>query len=536
MRRNALALAAALALVAAPLRAAPLPAEDAFARWLARGGEIQPVAPPLLDGLVRVLGDDVGFGEGGFLATGDGVELAWKLGTRRPSGRCDARRAEVVAFARQQGLAVEAPPEWATDATQLGGTLAGRRYRIVVEARELTGAPECEVAVSFVVVVPAPQPLSVEALFGRYPALGRAAELPAFLAAELARRPVHSLACSGFPETCTYWSFELAERDPKAAIRELVAVGEQHGFACEDKTEDPQADWIQSFQACSGAYLQYRILDGRVALTLQPSSGAADARDMVTCSASATPAPPPAGADPRVRDVPIRAWHLAHVDKVATCFQRHRKTPTARLEWEKLGNFLRFLVVDEGLAPAPTEDRLPKGAAQAELDVLHYPYAGTPAFGFGARLVARGADDVVVALWFRQEGATIVGGASTLSYAEEGVRLWAVLAEADPGAVLRDEATLRRAVESALSAEKARDIEKIADLTTCNPEAAPICERIPASADEKAAARDRLDAEYAARSALLARRAADFLARARALYPFADPACALPLPRKTLSE
>lgn len=219
--------------------------------------------------------------------------------------------------------------------------------------------------------------------------------------------------------------------------------------------------------------------------------------------------------------VPIHDWHLAHIDKLVACMQRHGplRRDAWRQEWSSDAASLRLPLT---------------GDSQSGWIRVFWRYRadGEPGTAFGLELSLRSDR---VELTYAEE---IPGGgpepAGGVSYFVGGRRpeFWIDLEGPDPFALLHDPARAREAARAALAAHEHREEAQIEGLGACD---ARLCKG-PVYSDRigaRLAAHDSLRADMARRHEALERGLTDLLAEVRDLYPIDDPACALALPART---
>lgn len=526
LRSSALTLSVVvLCLGLAPVTAT---AKDDTAGWLA--GKIRGAPPTgkLVGAVAKALGHTAQ-PEGFHYDPANGLALLWTVDGRCDRDKCEALVAAASAAVKGLGDAVAAGERGAKRSFKVK---RGDLTRLRVETVPHTGGPKDGLRMQAVVRVADPVG-GLAAALRRWPVLGKADALPAYLTPMVDK---HLIWASGSPLGAVgYWSFALRRGEaPLKRVQTLIAAGERHGFACEDKTEDPTTQWIGSFQACSSAHMSYQVDSSAIRVTLQMNSGVRSHGTVASCSHPRKPVP----ARTLVKDVPVRTWHLAHVDGIIACFRRARKQAghSTQLEkWQKIGNFLRRRVTDAGVNPVAHRRHLAEGTSQGSFQILHTPYSGSPAFGQVIHLWAKRPGKQTVSFWMVQEGGRIESGGQSLAYGRDGVSIWAEPSEADPAAVLASPGALRKAVAAEIRAYRASELEKVSKLTTCERGHNGGCDRVDASPGEKARARAGVEATIKAQKALLASDLDTFYKHAKALYPFGEKGCKIPLPRPTRS-
>ncbi|MFP6687366.1 MAG: hypothetical protein VB934_21790 [Polyangiaceae bacterium] len=514
---------------ATPLHSTPQKDDGAVERLL-RAPDAKPVVPPLVRELLTLV-DQVKLHRAnhGFEQNEKGLTLHYHVRQRGSEQEISALFDRLRRWGRSSGFkTIRNKNEW-----QLTRDRGSLRHRLQAKQQSLMGSPENTLDIDVAVTLTKLRTTRLANL-EQWPALSGGARLPAYLRAALDGYPLRSFGCTGYPGPCNYWSFELSDEvDPRRAMTELVARGREHGFSFEHSSADPTASWLGSFQECAHAHLSYKIVDGRLRVTLQASS--LDFRDItsvVRCSAQKTtqvPEEDPAGST-RIRDILVLDWHRAHIDKVARCYREHRRSQqieTTVRPWDKLGNTLRLSLIDTGRQYRQTTDRLAPNSSQASIDIFHYPHTGKPASRFGVRFWTKSSDGAVVIATFgqrtRNESPVEIGVQFHLEDQWIGLSLPGV----DSPKALEEEGAFNAAVRRMMQLTHERELRDVDELTDCDPAQIPACARIPASEQAKERARRRAILVDAQRKKLLTENGHRFRSLTKTLYPFGKAACSL---------
>jgi len=495
------------------------------------------VVPPVVRELMKLLGaEQLERGSNGFNQSDKGLTLHYRMSQRGSAQAIGVLVEKLTSWGRDRGF----ESKKTDDRWQLTSSQAGQRYELLAKHRELSGSREYTDSLNLDVAITLTKLRHTQlAILEQLPALSGGARLPAYLSTALARYSLRSFGCTGYPGPCNYWSFELSEKvEPRGAMKELIALGKEHGFAFEDSTEDPTADWVESFLKCAHAHLNYKIIDGRLNLTLQASSlDYGDVTSVVRCTANKTPQvatqDPPGSV--RIRDVLVLDWHKGHIDKVVQCYRQHRKregAETTDKPWNKLGNTLRLSVIDTDRQYQQTPDQLKSGSWQASFDIFHYPHTGKPAERFDVRFWTKTKDGAAVIATFDQNDRSKMPADIGLGFHLKDQWIGLSVPSVGPPTPLKDQQAFSAAVSLTIKTTHQREIKDVDNLTLCDPSQRPGCTRIPATTQEKQQERRRLAKVNKQRQQLLVKDGERFRRLANSLYPFDDAACSLGLPPK----
>lgn len=183
-----------------------------------------------------------------------------------------------------------------------------------------------------------------------------------------------------------------------------------------------------------------------------------------------------------IDDVPIRGWHLAHIDTLVACMQRHGTPDLRPRAWRR--------------AWAPDRVVLPLSGTPLASWTRVYWRHDRPQATFGLELRLR-HERVELTYAEEIEGGAPVPVARATYFAARVPEFWIDLEGPDLFAPLRDPVRAREAGLASLSAHERAEDERTDNLHVCH--LRHCMQRIPASVGEREVERDRMRLDMARR-------------------------------------
>lgn len=455
--------------------------------------------PATVRELAHALGTKVKLHMSQFRQHGDGLTLRYELelmGGSEP--RMRAKQASLVAWARARGFTI-APRGDSLLAAGRSGRFDHAIEATLEEALPNAGGIDYVLSISIESTLTGAR-YALARVVRDFPGLTGEPTLPAYFTQLISRYPLKTFSCYRVKGACAHWRFAL---DPglerPGTLANLVRENRRHGF-------EPDPRDGSSYQACARAGLRYEVVDGGLEVALDLNAWAAPGAETLLSCTRRPQGPPPTRPDPpgsvRIHGVVVSAARHARVDRIADCYERHRRKEIRRF-WEghatERGPFIEMRLVDGDSGDDGMTIRLAGGRGSVgirqridERTVVWATYDMDEDGSWQAAFVegepeAWATDDIDLV------GLLRLAHAMDVETSVDEVALF-----------LRDSTRFRRALHDGLK---------------------PLAEAISAETD--GTVRAQLEAAYRRGKILRDARGERFRRAALAFYPFAEPGCAL---------